>query len=76
MIGPMNFSGEWVMTSLFVGSVGAGFFIYGKKQARIPQLCAGILITVDSGFVSNPVWMCVAALAVLGAMWGAVRAGW
>ncbi len=71
----MNFSGEWVMTSLLVGSIGAGFFIYGKKQARIPQLLAGILITIDSGVVSSPVWMCVGAAVVLGAMWGAVRAG-
>lgn len=71
----MNFSGEWIMTSLLVGSVGGGFFLYGKKQARMPQLFAGILITIDSGVISNPVWMCVGAGAVLVALWVAVRAG-
>ncbi len=71
----MNFSSGWLFTSLLVGSIGAGFFLYGKKQARMPQLCAGILITIDSGVISNPIWMCVGAALVLGALWGAVRAG-
>jgi hypothetical protein len=71
----MNFSGAWLMTSMFVGTVGAGFFIYGKKQARMPQLFAGILIAIDSGIVSSPLWMCVGAGAVLGALWFALRAG-
>ena len=71
----MSFSAGWIFTSLFVGSVGAGFFIYGKKQERAPQLLAGIVIAVGSGFVSSPLWMCVGAGAVLLALWLAVRAG-
>jgi len=71
----MNLSGSWLMTSMFVGTVGVGFFIYGKKQARMPQLFAGILIALDSGVVSSPLWMCVGALGVLGALWMALRAG-
>jgi hypothetical protein len=71
----MNFSGAWLMTSMFVGTVGAGFFIYGKKQARMPQLFAGILITLDSGVISSPLWMCVGAVGVLGALWFALRSG-
>jgi hypothetical protein len=73
--GPMNFSGSWLLTSLLVGSVGAGFFLYGKKQARLPQLAAGILIVIDSTIVASPLWMFLAAGAVLGALWFAVRAG-
>lgn len=72
----MNFSAGWLFASLLVGSVGAGFFIYGKKQARLPQLCAGVLIALDSGIVSSTLWMCVGAAAVLGALWVVLRAGW
>jgi len=72
----MNFSAGWVFTSLRVGSVGAGFFSYGKKQARLPQLVAGIVIAIESGLVPSPVWMCVVAAGVLGALWFALRAGW
>ena len=71
----MNLSGAWLFTSLFVGSVGAGFFLYGKKQERAPQLIAGILIAIDSCIVSSPTWMCLSALGVIGALWFAVRAG-
>lgn len=71
----MNFSAGWIMTSLLVGTVGGGFFLYGKKQSRMPQLFAGIVLVVGSGFVSSPVWMCVGAGCVLAAVWFAVRAG-
>lgn len=71
----MDFSPGWLFTSLFVGSVGGGFFLYGKKQERLPQLLAGILIAIDSGVVPDPLWMCVGALGVIGALWLALRAG-
>jgi hypothetical protein len=72
----MDFSGGSLFLSLAIGAVGAGFFIYGKKQARLPQLCAGVLIALDSGIVSSTLWMCVGAAAVLGALWVVLRAGW
>lgn len=71
----MNFSASWIFTSLLVGTVGLGFFLYGKKQARLPQAAAGLLIVVDSTFVPSPLWMCVAAAGLLGALWFALRAG-
>ena len=72
----MDFSAGWLFTSLIVGSVGAGFFIYGKKQSRPPQLVAGVVIALGSGLVASPLWMCVGAAAVLGALWFVLRAGW
>jgi hypothetical protein len=69
------FSGAWIMTSLLVGSVGGGFFLYGKKQARLPQLLVGILIALDSALMPDTLWMCVGAGALLGALWFALRAG-
>ncbi len=46
----------WLLCGLLYGSVGLGFFIYGRKQrAPIPLLC-GIALMVFPYFVSN-VWL-------------------
>jgi hypothetical protein len=71
----MSFSAGWVIASMLVGSVGGGFFIYGKKQARLPQLFTGILLVLDSGVVSNVLWMYIGAGVVLALLWGALRTG-
>ena len=72
----MDFSANWIMASMLVSTVGGGFFIYGKKQSRLPQLVCGLAIIAESMFVSSILWMFViAALAVVG-LAAAVRAGW
>lgn len=71
----MNFSTGWLLSSLLVSSVGAGFFVYGKKQTRMPQLLAGILLVVESTFVPSWSWMLTSAGLVLAGLWGMLRAG-
>jgi len=71
----MNFSAGWLIASMLVGTVGGGFFLYGKKQARMPQLFAGILLVIDSGIVSDVLWMSIGAGVVVALLWGALRAG-
>ena len=61
--------------SLAIGTVGTGFFIYGLKQRRPPQLVGGIVLSAYPYFVSNPWLMVGIAAAVVLAVWGAVRAG-
>jgi len=75
MNGPVDFSPAWLLTSLLVSTVGLGFFLYGKKQTRIPQLVAGIVIMLESTFVPSPAWMVASAGLVLLAMWALLRAG-
>jgi len=42
-----------IFWGLLFGSIGAGFFIYGKKQGKpVPLLC-GIALAVFPYFVSN-----------------------
>lgn len=43
----------WLMLSLLFGSVGIGFFVYGKKQRKIIPLISGILLCGYPYFVSN-----------------------
>ncbi len=62
--------------SILISVVGLGFFIYGKKQRRAPQLLAGVVLIGYSYFVSSVVWMLVIAAAVLTALWSVVRLGW
>ena len=72
----MNLSAGWLLSSLFVGTVGLGFFVYGKKQTRLPQLLAGIVLILESTFVPTPAWMFASAVLAIGALWAALRVGW
>lgn len=40
----------WGMT---FGSIGVGFFIYGKKQKAIVPLCAGVALCIFPCFIAN-----------------------
>jgi len=62
--------------SILISAVGLGFFIYGKKQRRAPQLIAGVVLMGYSYFVGSVVWMLVIAAGVLTALWSIVRLGW
>ena len=66
----------WLFASLLISTVGFGLSIYGKKQSRIPQLVAGLLLMIYPYFVSDTSWMVVVALVILAALWWAVRMGW
>jgi hypothetical protein len=72
----VSLSPGWLLSSLFLGTVGLGLFLYGKKQTRFPQLLAGIALILESTFVPSPAWMFASAVLALGALWAALRAGW
>jgi hypothetical protein len=65
-----------MLASMFISSIGLVTFLYGKKQARVPQLAIGLVLLVYSYFVSSIVWMFVIAAALLGLLWLVVRLGW
>lgn len=45
--------GTTLMCSMLFGSIGLGYFIYGKKQQRIIPLLAGIVLCIYPYFMSN-----------------------
>ena len=50
-------SEAWLVWGLLFGSIGLGFFIYGRKQAQlIPKYC-GIALMVYPYFVPNVYWL-------------------
>ena len=71
----MDLSPAWLFASFLVSSVGLGFFLYGKKQTRLPHLLAGIAMLLESAFVPSPGWMLASAGLALGALWVGLRVG-
>ena len=65
-----------ILASLFISSIGLVAFLYGKKQARLPQLVIGIVLMVYTYFISSVVWMFVIAAMLLALLWFVVRLGW
>jgi len=45
----------WLLWGLLLGSVGLGFFLYGKKQRVVVPLVCGLALMVFPYFVSNTI---------------------
>lgn len=72
----MNFDGNSLLAGFAVSTVAFGFFMYGKKQQRAPQLLFGLIGMVYPYFVGGP-WLVLGVfLALLGALWLALRLGY
>jgi len=56
---------NFLFASLFWGSVGFGYFIYGKKQSSWVAMVGGALMMVLSYFVSSALLMSVVCLGVI-----------
>lgn len=72
----MTFDPTWLFLSLFPSGAGFVLLVYGKKQARWPQLVGGLALMVYPYFATT-VTSLIAVGALLGAgVWAAVRLGW
>ncbi|MDY0746498.1 hypothetical protein SNE35_18440 [Paucibacter sp. R3-3] len=56
-----------LLWGLLFGSLGAGYFVYGKKQGAIVPLLCGIALAVFPYFVTNT-WLMVVVGVVLAAV--------
>ena len=43
----------WLLWGLLFGSIGLGYFIYGRKQSAVVPLVCGLALIVFPYFVSN-----------------------
>jgi hypothetical protein len=50
---------------LLFGSVGLGFFMYGKKQKAVVPLVCGLVLMVFPYFISNTVLLVIVGVALM-----------
>jgi hypothetical protein len=75
MNGSMDLSIGALFASLLVSSVGFGFFLYGKKQTRMPQLVVGLVMTAFPYFITDPLLVCGLGAALVLGLYLSLRAG-
>ncbi|MDD3763694.1 MAG: hypothetical protein PHP86_10435 [Nevskiales bacterium] len=56
-----------LLWSVLFGSIGFGFFLYGKRQAAIVPLLCGLLLMVYPFFVSNTILLVLVGVALTAA---------
>ena len=59
------FDTSFLFASLFWGSVGTGYFIYGKKQQVASALVGGILMVGVSYLISSALLMSLVCLGIV-----------
>ena len=55
----------WLLWGLIFGSIGLGYFIYGKKQKRGVPFASGIALMVFPYFVSNTYLIVIIGIVLL-----------
>lgn len=71
----MDLDGNSLLASLLIGLFGSAFFIYGKRQARLPHMLVGAALVVYPYFVSSVALMAAIAVGLVGVLWGVIRMG-
>ena len=71
----MNFDASWLFLSLITGAIGVALFIYGKKEARWPQMVVGLLFIVYPYFTTSVTWLISVGVILGGALWYLLRTG-
>ncbi len=69
------FDSKFLFASLLWGSVGAGYFIYGRKQQAMMPMIAGVIMVAISYFVGSWVWMSLLCVLLMVAVYWLVKQG-
>jgi uncharacterized membrane protein HdeD (DUF308 family) len=70
------FNASFLFASLVWGSVGMGYFIYGKKQSSWPPMIGGILMMVASYFVGSALLMSLLCVVLMVAIYFLLKQGY
>ncbi len=46
---------SWLLWGLLFGSMGLGFFVYGKKQKAVVPMVCGLALMIFPYFISNTI---------------------
>jgi hypothetical protein len=56
-----------LIVGLLAGALGAGYFVYGKRQAKITPMVAGALLCIYPYFVDGALWLVLIGVALAAA---------
>jgi hypothetical protein len=70
------FNASFLFASLLWGSIGFGYFIYGKKQSSWVPMCGGIVMIAASYFAGTALVMSVLSIAIILAVWFLLKGGY
>ncbi|MGO8679139.1 MAG: amino acid transport protein [Limisphaerales bacterium] len=70
------FNTSFLFASLFWGSVGLGYFIYGKKQGSWLPMVGGALMMVASYFISSALLMSALCAGLIYAVYYLLKQGY
>ncbi len=56
-----------LVISIFAGAIGAGYFIYGKRQTKFVPMLAGVLLCVYPYFVDSLFWLSAIGIVLMAA---------
>jgi hypothetical protein len=67
------FGASFLFAWLLWGSVGVGYFIYGKKQQSLSAMVGGILMIAVSYFVGSALLMSLICFLVIAGVYGLLK---
>ena len=70
------FNTSFLFASLLWGSIGMGYFIYGKKQQSLTAMVGGILMIMVSYFVGSALLMSLICISVILVVYGLLKRGY
>ena len=70
------FNANFLFASLIWGSVGMGYFVYGKRQGSWVPMVGGVVMMVASYFVGSAFLMSLACLAVMAGVYFLLKQGY
>jgi hypothetical protein len=56
-----------LVIGILAGALGAGYFVYGKRQAKVTPMVAGALLCVYPYFVDGALWLVLIGVALAAA---------
>jgi hypothetical protein len=70
------FNANFLFASLIWGSVGMGYFIFGKKQASWVAMIGGVLMMAASYFVGSALLMSLLCLGIMAGVYFLLKQGY
>ena len=70
------FNPSFLFASLLWGSIGVGYFVYGKRQQSLSPMVAGIVMIAVSYFVGSALLMSLICILLIVAVYVLLRRGY